>query len=298
MKKLLVAFFAVVSVLATGVSARAAPAVRYGEWNPNWQAGGGVDNSVISARESDMGHRLDLVHWYAAADEGYSDYDHIMVDQAIAIGRTPFVSWGLPVGFTNTAVLDDWAKGIKTKAPNRVYIRLFWEFNDPPSNTTNATWGVCHSTRTPAQLVQSWRSIVDRFRADGATNVRWVWNPDGTLGSQMYGDECGSIAAAYPGDSYVDFRGFDTFGNNNQHQYDRQNAQTGSSKPMLLGEVGGLDSNGEQSWVAGLSTLLNNGSLPLVQAVVYFNDSDWAFGSNPNVHAAVKSTLATTAFAG
>jgi len=266
--------------------------VSYGEWNPHWQAGGGVDDSVISARERDMGHHLDVIHWYAAARESYADYDHIMVDGALRLGRTPLVSWGLPVGFSDNAVLDDWAKGIGAKAPHQVYIRLFWEFNDPPT-TTNRNWGVCQSSRTPSQLVRSWRSIVDRFRADGATNVRWVWNPDGTMGSQMNRDSCGSVGAAYPGDDYVDFRGFDDYEYDTHAQYDALNRQTGSSKPMLLGEFGASDGDlgGGASWVNNLGTLLSNGSLPQVEAIIYFNDGDQAFSSNPQTHAAVKALL-------
>src|SRR2546427_6318818 len=113
---------AVPLLVATPVGA--AGNVSYGEWNPTWQKGDGVNNSVISARERDMGHHLDLIHWYAAGDEGYAAYDHVMVDNAIKLGRTPFVSWGLPLGFSDRTALDDWAKGIKAKAPHEVYIRL------------------------------------------------------------------------------------------------------------------------------------------------------------------------------
>jgi hypothetical protein len=267
----------------------------YGEWNPNWQSSGAVDNSVIAAREKDMGHPLDLIHWFAAPNEGYAAYDHIMVDNAIMLGRTPFVSWALPIGFRDNALLDDWANGIKAKAPHRVYIRLFWEFNDPPSDA-NGTWGICHSSRTPTQLVDSWRSIVERFRADGAINVRWVWNPDGTMGSQMYGDECGSVGSAYPGDAYVDFRGFDDYEYDTRAQYDALNKQVGGSKPMILGEFGASDRDvqGGATWVSSLSKLLNNGSLPQIQAIVYFNEGGQAFSSNPKTHAAVKAMLQPT----
>jgi hypothetical protein len=281
---------AVPLLVATPVGA--AGTISYGEWNPNWQERDSVNDSVIIARETDMGHRLNLIHWYAAAHEGYADYDHVMVDNALRLGSIPFVSWGIPIGFSDTAKLDDWANGIKAKAPHQVYIRLFWEFNDPPTGT-NSDWGVCQSSHTPTQLVKSWRSIVDRFRADGATNVKWVWNADGTMGSQMYGNRCGSVGAAYPGDDYVDFRGFDDYEYDTRAQYNALNAQTRSSRPMLLGEVGASDRDAQNGarWVNNLSKLLENGSLPQIQAVVYFNDGSSAFRSNPNIHAAVKTML-------
>jgi hypothetical protein len=180
------------------------------------------------------------------------------------------------------------------RAPATIYVRLFWEFNDPPTDT-NGTWGVCDSGRTPAQLVSTWRFVVDRFRRDGALNVKWVWNPDGTMGSQMYGDTCGSLGAAYPGDAYVDLRGFDAYGYDVAAQYAAENAQAGSSRPMLLGEIGAADPDGSP-WVDGLSKMLNDGSLPGIAAVVWFNDGSTAFSQNPNTRDAVRTMLATPAF--
>ncbi|MDP9246755.1 MAG: hypothetical protein M3O95_01480, partial [Candidatus Dormibacteraeota bacterium] len=291
MRRTLYLLVAAVALLVS-TPAAGAQAISYGEWNPGWQTGGSVNNSVISAREQDMGHPLDIIHWYAGPGEGYSGYEHIMVDNALMLKRIPFVSWALPVGFSDNALLDDWAAGIKANAPQQVYIRLFWEFNDPPSDT-NGSWGVCHSRRGPEQLVQSWRSIVDRFRADGATNVKWVWNPDGTMGSQMYGDDCGSMAAAYPGDAYVDFRGFDDYAYDTKAQYDALNTQTGSSKPMLLGEIGATDHDGPggAKWIQSLGALLDSGSVPQLLGIVYFNEKTQALSSNPETHAALKALL-------
>jgi beta-mannanase len=109
----------------------------------------------------------------------------------------------------------------------------------------------------------------------------------------MYHDSCGSVGAAYPGDSYVDFRGFDDYEYDTQAQYDALNRQTASSKPMLLGEFGASDGDigGGAGWLDNLSTMLRNGSLPQVQAIVYFNDGAQAFRSNPQTHAAVKALL-------
>jgi hypothetical protein len=271
--------------------------VLYGEWNPNWQSGDGIDNSVIAGREKTLGHALDLVHWYASSSEGYADYDHVMVDAALAQGRTPLVSWGLGVPLdVSDARLDDWAKGMGAKAPATILVRLFWEFNDPPSNSSAAGWSVCRSGRSPAQLVSTWQHVVNRFRADGATNVKWVWNPDGTLGSQMYGSSCGSLGAAYPGDAYVDYRGFDSYGYPNQAQYDAENAQTGSSRPMLLGETGAHDGSSGPPWVNDLSSRLNGIYMPEVAAVVWFNEDDTAFSGNPQTQAAVRAMLSTAAF--
>jgi hypothetical protein len=288
-------------------TAAAAP-VMYGEWNPTWQtSSGGVNNQVITSRETAMAHPMNLIHWYADGSvsnnayvgEGYADYDNIMVNSALSLGRTPLVSWSVPIGFENvagnTTVLDDWANGMKATGKT-IMIRLFWEFNDPSGG--NGDFYVCKTSHTPASLVTTWRYIVNRFRTDGATNVKWVWNPDGTMGSQMYGSQCGSVGTAYPGDSYVDYRGFDTYDYNNQAQYNAENTQTGSALPMIIGEFGTTDSAGGSPWLNDLSTRINDGAMAQVAAVVWFNDQSWVINSpsNPTTDAALKAMLQTTAF--
>src|SRR5919199_3740985 len=84
----------VISIVGTPGSAVAAAPVLYGEWNPGWQSGDGVDNALLTNREADLGHHLNLVHWYAAKNESYG-YDGQMVDGALAQGRTPMVSWNI-----------------------------------------------------------------------------------------------------------------------------------------------------------------------------------------------------------
>ena len=65
---------------------------------------------------------------------------------------------------------------------------------------------------------------------------------------------------------------------------------------MITGEFGASDGDlgGGTSWVNNLGTLLSNGSLPQVEAIIYFNDGDQAFSSNPQTHAAVKALLRRT----
>ncbi len=51
---------------------------------------------------------------------------------------------------------------------------------------------------TPAQFAAAWRKLHDVFKAQGATNVRWVW----TMTAWSFID--GSADGYYPGDAYVD----------------------------------------------------------------------------------------------
>lgn len=60
---------------------------------------------------------------------------------------------------------------------------------------------------TMADYVAAYQRIHDRFAAKGVTNVVWAWVPTGYLGAGR--DKI--TMAGYPGDSYVDWVGFDPY---------------------------------------------------------------------------------------
>jgi hypothetical protein len=80
-----------------------------------------------------------------------------------------------------------------------IYIRFGGEMNilQQPSQ-----WAA-----NPTDFVNTWKHVVDVFRAKGVTNVQWVWNPnwaddpDGTINFREY----------YPGDDYVDWVAIDMY---------------------------------------------------------------------------------------
>lgn len=66
----------------------------------------------------------------------------------------------------------------------------------------------------PARYVDAWRRVVDIFVREGATNVRWVFNPN--TGNPVLGGSPGPAhwnwwGHYYPGDDYVDYVGFHGF---------------------------------------------------------------------------------------
>jgi beta-mannanase len=66
----------------------------------------------------------------------------------------------------------------------------------------------------PARYVQAWRRVVDIFIREGATNVRWVFNPN--TGNPVLGGAPGPAhwnwwGHYHPGDDYVDYVGFHGF---------------------------------------------------------------------------------------
>ena len=255
-------------------------------WEPHWQTNDATDISAYTRVEAALGRRADLVHWYANWDEGW-DYDGGLVNQVIRSQRTPMITWeawnrplaAIAAGQFD-AYIDGWAKGMAASSPHPIFLRIFHEFNDPQAGDSGYPWGVGGGNgNRPADLVAAWRHIHDRFMAAGANNVRFVWCPDGVnLDMQR-------LQASYPGDRYVDFAGWDTYGYDTATDY-RTIGQV-TQKPVVLAEVGSTD----PAWVNDLTSKLRLVTYSRVRALVWFDEGTSRLDANPAVQSAVRAML-------
>jgi hypothetical protein len=212
----------------------------------------------------------------------------------IANGQTPMITWEMGdrslvpgsywslndiIAGRHDDYFDRWATGIRDDAGGVVYVRIFHEMN-----LVDYPWSV-HASNTlgnsPQQLAMAWRHIVDRFRASGTTNVRWVFNVGGDLANNAL------PTGTYPGDEYVDYIGADSYGNAppNSLATDGTHIAEIAEKPWLMGEVAG-----PPEWVT-------NELLPFAQrrqvALVWFNKPPWPLTGHPELIAAVRPMLDT-----
>ena len=172
---------------------------------------------------------------------------------------TPVISWGtnsIPLTYILSggcnAYIDQSAAAAKTW-PGSVYIRLDWEMNGAWSAWNPTKQGVSDST-----FVQFWQFVVNRFAADGVTNVKWVWAPNiDQNGSRPFG-------AFYPGAKYVNMVGLDgynyawaqntswqTFGQLFQYSYNEM-LTVAPGKPIMISEVASVEADATEA-AAGLS---------------------------------------------
>ncbi len=106
------------------------------------------------------------------------------------------------------ADIDKMAESVKSVAPNKIFLSIHHE----PQNDVSGGAAGCSSSiykgsaGTPAQYVSMWHNVRARFNAKGVTNVVWVWNIQGESKWTCMLD------AMYPGDKYVDWIGWDTYG--------------------------------------------------------------------------------------
>ena len=130
------------------------------------------------------------------------------------------------------AYIDSWAAGLRD---DRYPVLLDFAHE---MNGDWYPWGSGVNGNTPGQYVDAFRHVHDRFALAGATNVRFVWNPNNTSTS---------IAAPefYPGDDYVDWLAIDAYNSNNSWASPHDEiapiyteiSALNSRKPMMLAEV-------------------------------------------------------------
>ncbi|WP_299434448.1 glycosyl hydrolase [uncultured Aquimarina sp.] len=87
-----------------------------------------------------------------------------------------------------------------------IYLRIGYEFD--------GNWNVGYENRT--NYINAYKRIVDVMRAEGVTNVAYVWQSssspiDDVLDIQFGEGNFGNIQSWYPGDNYVDWMGLSWF---------------------------------------------------------------------------------------
>ncbi len=184
-----------------------------------------------------------------------------------------------------------------------VFIRWGWEMNGgwtewsgPGNNTPGAHDG-------PKKYAAAWRRIHDIFTRHGATNVSWVWAPNGTSVPRQAWN---AVARYYPGDAYVDWVGFSAYNWGTTREWSRWSSfsalvrgfhrKWAGRKPLMVAETAVARRGGSQAaWVRGIERALPR--YPGIKAVLFFEQPpSWTVLSSPATLAAFRSLVASRLF--
>jgi len=199
------------------------------------------DAGALSAVETLLGARFDVVSFFQAWQGPYARFDSSWFDAVRAVGRIPLLTWEpwspphvLPRDLAEApggtfapstlavapstdqpafrlraiargghdAHVREWARALAARA-DEVWLRPMHEMNGswyPWCGTTNGN--------APGDFVPAWRSLVEVFRSEGASNVRWVWSPYVRSYPPSRGNE---LTRYFPGDDVVDWVGLNAF---------------------------------------------------------------------------------------
>lgn len=160
---------------------------------------GNKGKDAVLHLESEIGRTLAIDHYYSHFS---SNWPNSRMAWDRAGGRLPLMNWA-PEDPTYTwaqiaagqadAIIDARASAAATYGR-----RILLAFHHEPENDTT-TYG------TPADYVAAWKHVVDRFRAAGATNVKFV------LVLEAWTFQLDRADHWYPGRSYVDYVGADGY---------------------------------------------------------------------------------------
>jgi hypothetical protein len=248
------------------------------------------------------------------------------VQQMLNDGLVPIITWEMmyesyarldPVqprldmllNGTFDSYIDNFADKIKNYG-STVIMRIFHEFEGDWY-----PWSLTENDNDPNKYISAFRYIVDRFRARGANNAKWMWCLNAE--PKPYVDYNWMIDA-YPGDSYVDIVATDIynhpdFGVPDWKSFRYTIAETYyylnkyfPSKPLFVCEVASRerypgepgDSQTKAEWICAMSKELKT-NFHNVRALVFFSlqkEHDWRLNSSANALEAARSCLWQSSF--
>jgi hypothetical protein len=259
--------------------------------------------SLLDSFSSEVRRTPALVLWYRYWTESlFNTHD---LSAVASRGAAPMVTWE-PWNPDHTSIsLKGIAAGTDDSTINAaahaaagwgkpIFVRFAQEMNGHWF-----PWGLGVNGNTAADYVSAWRHIVNVFRADGATNVRWVWSPN------EYDSSTPRFEQLYPGDAYVNWVAIDgyNFGTNSGNtwqsftqvfsaSYTAMSALT--SKPMMIAETASVEQGGSKAaWITSALQTEIPTRFPRVRALVWFDKVyngglDWPVDSSSSSLAAVR----------
>ncbi len=159
----------------------------------------------------------------------------------------------------------------------KILVRFNQEMTDNPENTCFTGFPVSQNVPLAGQeFISAWRHVVAKFRANGATNVQWVWCP----GAGAFWQNIWSYF--YPGPSWVDWVGIDDYNpvdtpasfatDPGIPEFITAGATLG--KPMMIADTGAFQDptanpDAQTTWISTAHTFVK--AHPQIQAFIYWD---------------------------
>jgi len=266
--------------------------------------GASSNPKLIDAYARMTGAMPRIVMWYQAWASDYSGFSTSFANAVRSRGATPMVSWEPSAGPTNDpnwtlatiisgkhdAYIRSWTHAVAAWG-HELYVRLMYEMNG-----NWAPWCVNANGNSPIETIQAWRHVVDIARAQGATNIRWVWSPN------VNNDGLGlPFVDLYPGDAYVDWVALDAYNFDDSthkfswpyylYSYSLSLIRNFTNKPFFIAEIGCTQKSYKPNWVSRVPAASQRLG---AKAVVWFNENmkkEWRLDSSAATLSAAKTMV-------
>jgi hypothetical protein len=292
--------------------------------SPTSPHGAPWDPAKIDEFASMVGRQPSVVMWYQDwATPGVKEFNGAMMDEVLERGAMPVVTWE-PADWTMGANQPNYTLQTIIRGDHDEYVRQWareaaaWRkpFYLRFAHEMNGNWypwsPLANGNGGPNEYVAAWRHVHAIFREEGATNVRWVWNPDRSFPDRP------SYASLYPGDEYVDWVAIDAYNWGTLQQWSQWRTfpqlfkvsytemEALTDKPMMVGETASAESGGNKgAWIR--QTFLTDipTRYPQVRAVIWYHrdnrissQADWRVDSSEDSLKAFQEVAASPLYQG
>ena len=267
---------------------------------PGWRQAA----QAIARFEDSVGRRLAIDNrfygWYEPFPTALQRLD-------LASGRTPMITWKSPpldaiLSGSQDALIAARASAVRGFG-GPLFIRWGWEMNGYWTEWSGLRNNSPRAHDGPAKYVLAWRRIHDIFLRAGATNVSWVWAPNGDSVPRASWNR---IGAYYPGDAYVDWVGLSAYNWGTTRTWSRwQSFATlvrnvygayAARKPIMVAETGSASAGGDKArWIAAVGPALRR--YPAIKAVLWFErPPEWSVRSSARALSAFRALITSEPF--
>ena len=199
--------------------------------------------------------------------------------------------------------IRSWAKVVKEWG-QPLFLRVGHEFN-----IGGYPWGIVNNDKDPGVYIKAFRHVVDVFRSEKVTNVKWVWAP---MNYSFPDEPWNDWVKAYPGDDYVDWVGFDGYNWGTTQSWSdwqafkylfreqvRKARKLWPGKPIMIAEFACAEQGGDKAaWIKEVPGYLKT-SMRDIDAIVWFDlkkETDWRINSSEKALAAFKASMKDPVF--
>ncbi len=284
------------------------------------------DESAVSDWKSRMG-RLPAVWMIYQTWTGWNAFPGAQAQRARQLGGQLMVTWepwssggrsdvrwscARIADGAQDAYIRQYARAVRA-AGAPVMIRLAHEMNGDwyPWSVGFGADGRRHNGNTPQSYVAMWRHVVEIFRAEGATNAKWVWAPNIEVinAQNSQSRQKADLAALYPGDNMVDWIGLSVYNDTTKQSWRTfsdlfdspyRTLTALSPRPMMIAEMGATEAGApygtsKAAWIS--QTLLGDipTNYPRIKLVNWFcrdktnvGEANYRFDSSPGAFQAFR----------
>ena len=260
---------------------------------------------VLQDLEAILERKVPQVVVFRDFSQGFPDLD---AREARARGKTLQITWE-PWHFSNPKAVKmaDIAAGKydayidRFAAASRAFGGEVWMRFAHEMNGNWYPWCISNTGQNPKTYLAAYRRVHDRFRAAGASNVRWIWcfNAE-SVPDTSWNDPF----KTYPGDAYADAVAIDgyNFGDTLSHSRWQSFEQIFAApyaklvqripnKPIFIAETGCASTGGDKTrWLREMDEAIRT-KFPRVESVTWFEaakEADWRMVSSAESAAQAK----------